>query len=108
FRTVELSSDLIGDIHKFLSARGIRLDESVEDPDLGDFPELVAVPAPNGDGSVVAVAVDAAVREVLDEDLDDTVSETVAEGVEPEFDPTSVDLDAELADLDHPLTAKAT
>jgi len=108
FRTVELSSDLIGDIHTFLSAQGIRLDESVEDPELGEFPELVAVPTPTADGSVVAVPVDAAVRAVLDADLDDTVDATIAAGIEPEFDPTSVDLDADLADLDHPLTAKAT
>jgi len=108
FRTVELSSDLIGDIHTFLSAQGIRLDESVEDPELGEFPELVAVPTPTADGSVVAVPVDAAVRAVLDADLDDTVDATIAAGIEPELDPTSVDLDADLADLDHPLTAKAT
>jgi len=108
FRTVELSSDLIGDIHTFLSAQGIRLDESVEDPELGEFPELVAVPTPTADGSVVAVPVDAAVLAVLDADLDDTVDATIAAGIEPEFDPTSVDLDADLADLDHPLTAKAT
>jgi len=108
FRTVELSSDLIGDIHTFLSAQGIRLDESVEDPELGEFPELVAVPPPTADGSVVAAPVDAAVRAVLDADLDDTVDATIAAGIEPELDPTSVDLDADLADLDHPLTAKAT
>ena len=108
FRTVELSSDLIGDIHTFLSAQGIRLDESVEDPELGEFPELVAVPPPTVDGSVVAAPVDAAVRAVLDADLDDTVDATIAAGIEPELDPTSVDLDADLADLDHPLTAKAT
>ena len=101
FRTVDLSGDVISEIHTFLSAQGIRLDESVEDPDLDDFRALVAVPDPIDDALVNGVAgSDAAVREVLDEDLDDTVEQTVAEGIDAEFDPTSVDLDAELASLD--------
>src|SRR5829696_2458260 len=64
FRTVELSGDVIEDIHKFLSAQGIRLDESVDDADL-EYAELVAVPARGADGSLVSVPVDPAVRDLL-------------------------------------------
>jgi RNA polymerase primary sigma factor len=101
FRTVDLSGDVISEIHSFLSAQGIRLDESVDDPDLDEFRALVAVPDRVDEVLVSGgVPIDAAVLEVLDEDLDDTVNETVAEGIDAEFDPTSVDLDAELESLD--------
>jgi RNA polymerase primary sigma factor len=101
FRTVDLSGDVITDIQNFLTARGIRLDESIGDPEIDGYPSLVAVPdrVDLGDGPD-AMGSAAVVREVLDDDLDDTVDQTIAEGIDAEFDPTSVDLDAELESLD--------
>ena len=84
-----------------LVAQGIRIDDSLDDPELDEYPNLVAVPdrADLGDDrSGTPIPSAASVREVLDGDLDDTVDQTVARGIEPELDPELDDEVIELAD----------
>ncbi len=105
FRMVELSDELILEIRAFLTAQGISLDESVDDPDLVEYPDPAALPhlvddaggLADGDGADPPVDVDVD-AELVDLDLDlavdvDPTSKATVVVLGPEFDEDDLDED---------------
>ncbi len=94
-KNVELDEAVIDHVRQLLTEEGIVLDESIEDLGIDGIDAAVVER-----DLITGVATTASIVSELDADLDDTIDETIAAGLEPDVDPTAVDLDAELAALE--------